>query len=101
MPHKKKSTIDEASIRSKPTDFDRFLNSELWYDMRTLIEERIDYLVERLTQSTSTEELIGLKHEIKAWKEMVGLPSYLKQEAHKEQGNQKQEEINFNKHSNI
>lgn len=84
MPQGKRSSIDEAPIRSDPNDFDRFLGSTIWFDMEQLIKDRTEFLVNRLTKCESTEELIGLKHEIKAWKEILGIPSYLKQCAHQD-----------------
>lgn len=90
----KRSSIDEAPLRSDPNDFDRFLGSTIWFDIQNLVKERIDYLVENLTQCEDTEQLIGLKHEIKAWKEMLGLPAYLKQCAHQDKP-AKQSELDF------
>lgn len=90
----KKSTIDEAPLRSDPNDFDRFLGSTIWFDVQNLVKERIEYLVEQLTQCDNTEELLGLKHEIKAWKEVLGLPAYLKQCAHQDKP-AKQSELDF------
>jgi len=92
----KRSSIDETPLRSDPNDFDRFIGSTIWFDMQNLVKERIDYLVEQLTQCKETEELIGLQHEIKAWKEMIGLPAYLKQCSHQDKPVD-QKELNFNK----
>lgn len=92
----KRSTLDETPLRSDPNDFDRFLNSTIWFDMNQLIKDRIEFLTEKLVQCDSTDELLGLKHEIKAWKEIQGIPAYLKQCAHQEKGVD-QKELNLNK----
>lgn len=90
----KRSSIDETPLRSGPNDFDRFLGSTIWFDMEQLVKDRVEILVNRLTQCSDTEELIGIKHEIKAWKEMLGIPSYLKSCAHQDKP-AKQSELDF------
>lgn len=80
-----KNSIDEVELRTDPNGFDRFQNSTVWFDMQNLIEDRIEYLENQLLRSDTTEELRAKKNQMIAWKEMLGMPAYLKQCAHAEQ----------------
>jgi len=87
----RKNTVDETPLRTDPNGFDRFQNSTVWFDMRNLIEDRTKYLQELLLQSDSTQELRALKNQMKAWKEMLNMPSYLKSCAHAESAAEQRE----------
>lgn len=86
-----KDTTEDTPLRTDPNGFDRFQNSTVWFDMRNLIEDRIEFLQDRLIQSETTQELQALKNQMKAWKEMLGIPSYLKKCAHAESAAQQRE----------
>lgn len=89
-----KNTVNEKPLRSTPGDFDRFINSSLWYDMRGLIKDRLELLQEQFLMAESIEEIRNLQGQMKAWKEMLGIPPYLKSCAHKEKPI-KQEELSY------
>ena len=89
----RRSSIDESPLRSTSGDFDRFINSRIWYDIQRLIKDRINYLVEQIVEAKTPDEIMSIRSQIKSWKEMLGIPSYLKQCAHIEAGNKKQGEL--------
>lgn len=62
--------------------------------MQTLVKERIDYLQEQMLASDDTKKILNIRSQMIAWKEMLGLPTYLKQCAHSEE-HAKQQEIDY------
>lgn len=82
MPNK--NSIDQSELRTPPVGFDKFMNGTVWFDMNNLIKERLEYLQNLMLQSTDFEEMRNLQGQMTAWKEMLGMPSYLKECAHKE-----------------
>lgn len=74
----------ERNLRSSEDDFGRFMGGTVYYDMQELIKNRINLLQAQMMSApdSETNALIGLKHEMKAWTEMLGLVPYLKQCAH-------------------
>lgn len=90
-----KNSLDQQELRSTPGEFDRFISSKMWFDMRETIKDRIEYLRESLVALPNTAdanyEMIAIKNQMKAWNEMLGMPSLLKTFAHAEQSNRKQD----------
>lgn len=92
----KRNSIDEKPLRSSGPDFDRFLNSAIWYDMQSLIKDRLELLQNQFVAATDMDEIRRIQGEMKAWKEMLGMPGYLKTCAHSEQDQtQEQTEIDY------
>lgn len=93
MSDRNKNTIEDKPLRSSPEDFNRFINSALWYDMRTLVKDRIDLLQKEFLSAESFEQMKDIQGQMKAWNEMLGIPSYLKSCAHKESNENQQSEL--------
>lgn len=91
---KDKTSIKQSNLRSSGPDFDRFMKSTIWYDMQQLVKERVEYLQEQMLATDDTKKILNIRSQMIAWKEMLGLPTYLKQCAHGEQ-HAKQQEINY------
>lgn len=90
-----KNSIKQKDLRSGPGEFDRFINSSIWYDMLNLIKDRLDLLQDEFLAAGGIDEIKNIQGQMKAWKEMTKLPSYLKQCAHMEANiNQKPEDKN-------
>lgn len=70
------------------------MKSTIWFDMQQLVKERVEYLQEQMLATDDTKKILNIRSQMIAWKEMLGLPTYLKQCAHKEQ-HAKQQEINY------
>lgn len=89
-----KNSIRQKALRCGPGEFDRFINSPIWYDMLNLIKDRTDVLQEQFLVTESFEEIKHIQGQMQAWKEMSSLPAYLKQCAHIEANNNKIDDTN-------
>lgn len=91
-----KNSVKQQDLRSTSGDFDRFISSKMWFDMRETIKDRIEFLREQLVMlpdsADSLHQMVAIKNQMKAWNEMLGLPMVLKQHAHIEQSNRNSEE---------
>lgn len=97
MSKQRKNSINEKPLRASGPDFDRFVNSTIWYDMQNLIKDRVEYLQAQMLTSTQFDEMRNLQGQMTAWKEMLGLPSYLKTCAHSEE-HANQSELELEEH---
>ena len=91
---KGKNSLKQKPLRSSGPDFDRFMKSTLWFDMQSLIKDRINYLQEQMLATDDTKKILDLRSQMIAWKEVLGVPSYLKQCAHQEE-TVNQQELNY------
>jgi hypothetical protein len=70
----------DSPLQSSPRDFESFKEeSHIWADMVTVINERIEILVDTLITTEEEKDLYKLQSEIRVWKEMLHLPDYLKE----------------------
>lgn len=68
--------LDEP-LKASPRDFEHFKDSLVWADIEMVISDRIDILVDRLISRDEDREIAKLQAEIKALKDLLGLPDYL------------------------
>lgn len=68
--------LDEP-LKSSPNDFDTFLNSTIWHDMRMAITDRIEILTDALVNKAQPEDVKDLQAEIRTLNDMLALPEYL------------------------
>lgn len=80
----KRNSIQETPLRSSGGDFDRFMNSTIWFDMQQLVKDRVELLQNEFISTKDVDQIRNIQGQMKAWKEMLGLPSYLKSCAHSE-----------------
>ena len=81
----RKTSYEEKPLRATPGDYDRFVKSTIWYDISETVKDRVEYLQAQFLTATDAAEIRNLQGQMKAWKEMLGLPTYLKLCTHKEQ----------------
>lgn len=85
----KRNSIDEKPLRSSGPDFDRFINSTIWHDISNLVKDRQELLQQEFITATDMDSIRNIQGQMKAWKEVLGIPTYLKQHAHIEANNNK------------
>lgn len=86
-PKQRKSSLKEKPLRTSGPEFDRFIKSSIWYDMHETMKDRVEILQDLFLQASDMGTIKNIQGQIVAWKEMMKLPSYLKQCAHQEQSN--------------
>jgi len=67
------------------------MKTTVWFDLQQTIKDRIKVLKEDVFACKNMDELHEIKGQIIAWTELLGLPAYLKDCAHHEQGTDKEE----------
>lgn len=68
----------ERPLRTEPSGFHKFIQGAVWHDMQYTIKDRIDILTDALVNAEDMNTILDLRGQIKAWKEMLGLPTHLK-----------------------
>lgn len=70
---------EDDPLLSSENDFKAFRDSNIWKDMKNLIEDRMDMLTDMLVYSEESKKIVSLQSEIKTLQDMLALPAYIEE----------------------
>lgn len=76
---------DDFPLKGSPREYESFIDSGIWFDMKETIDDRIEILTSMLLRVDTIEDLRAIQSEIKTLDDMKELPEYLMQHAKLEQ----------------
>ena len=70
---------DDDALRASVNEYENFMDTTVWSDMKMTIEDRIDILQRNLEVAENLDEVRGYQYAIAEMRAMLQLPEYLKE----------------------